>query len=127
MKLLLWAMVGGALGSGARHAVNVGFGRWLGTGGFPWWTLSINIVGCFLMGALIEAMALRFSGSPELRTFFATGVLGGFTTFSAFSLDFATLAGRSEHLQAGLYLVVSVAASIAAFYAGLWLVRWLPT
>jgi CrcB protein len=127
MKLLLWAMVGGALGSCARHAVNVGFGRWLGAGGFPWWTLSVNIAGCLLMGALIEALALRFSGSQELRTFFATGVLGGFTTFSAFSLDFATLAGRSAHLQAGAYLVASVAASIAAFYFGLWLMRALLT
>lgn len=127
MKLLLWAMVGGALGSGARHAVNVGFGRWLGTGGFPWWTLSVNVVGCLLMGALVEALALKFAGSAELRTFFATGVLGGFTTFSAFSLDFATLAGRGEHLQAGLYLVASVAVSIAAFYLGLSLMRWLLT
>ena len=102
MKLLLWAMAGGALGSGARHAVNVGFGRWLGSGGFPWWTLSVNVVGCCLMGVLAEVLAQKVQGSLEMRTFFATGVLGGFTTFSAFSLDFATLAGRSEHLQAGV-------------------------
>jgi CrcB protein len=123
MKLLMWAMVGGALGSGARHAVNVGFGRWVGTGGFPWWTLSVNVVGCCLMGVLVEVLAQKFSGSQEMRTFFATGVLGGFTTFSAFSLDFATLVGRNEQLQAVAYLVASVAASIAAFYAGLWLMR----
>lgn len=127
MKLLLWAMIGGALGSGARHAVNVGFGRWLGSGGFPWWTLSVNIVGCCLMGVLVEVLAQRFHGSLEMRTFFATGVLGGFTTFSAFSLDFATLAGRSEYFQAGAYLVTSVVVSIAAFYCGLWLMRTVLT
>ena len=95
MKLLLCGQAGGALGSGARHLVNVGFGRWLGAG-FPWSTLFVNVVGCFLMGVLIEALALRFHGSLELRTFLATGVLGGFTTFSAFSLDFALLMQRHE-------------------------------
>jgi len=123
MKLLLWAMVGGALGSGARHAVNVGFGRWLGAGGFPWWTLSVNVLGCCLMGVLVELLAQKFSSSLEVRTFFATGVLGGFTTFSAFSLDFAALVGRHAYLQAGIYVAASVVVSIAAFYAGLWLMR----
>lgn len=127
MKLLLWAMVGGALGSGARHAVNVSFGRLLGSGGFPWWTLSVNVVGCCLMGILVEVLAQKLQGSLEMRTFLATGVLGGFTTFSAFSLDFAALAGRSEYLQAGMYLVASVVVSIAAFYFGLWLMRTVLT
>ncbi len=127
MKLLVWAMIGGALGSGARHAVNVGFGRWLGTAAFPWWTLFVNIVGCMLMGVLVEALALKLKGSPELRTFLATGVLGGFTTFSAFSLDVAFLMGRNEHLLAGLYLAASVVATIAAFYLGLGVMRWLLT
>jgi CrcB protein len=126
MKLLLWAMIGGALGSGARHVVNVGFGRWLGPG-FPWWTLFVNVFGCFLMGVLIESLALKLQGSLELRTFLATGVLGGFTTFSAFSMDFAHLVGRHEHLQALLYLMGSVALSILALYAGLWLTRWVLT
>ena len=123
MKLLFLAMVGGALGAGARHTVNVGFGRWVGVSGFPWWTLSVNVLGCGLMGVLVEVLAQRYSSSLEVRTFFATGILGGFTTFSAFSLDFAALAGRHEYLQAGIYLVASVVLSIAAFYAGLWLMR----
>ena len=125
MKLLLWAMIGGALGSGARHAINVGFGRWLG-GGFPWWTVFVNVVGCFLMGAAVETL-VRLQGSGELRTFIATGVLGGFTTFSAYSLDFATLLGQHNVAAAIVYLIGSVLLSITAFYAGLWLTRWLLT
>jgi CrcB protein len=126
MKLLLYAMAGGALGSGARHLVNVGFGRWLGAG-FPWWTLFVNVVGCLLMGVVIEVLAVKFQGSIELRTLLATGVLGGFTTFSAFSMDFAFLLQRQEHVAAALYLLGSVALSILALYVGLWLVRWLVT
>jgi len=126
VKLLLWAMIGGALGSGARHAVNIGFGRWLG-GGFPWWTLFVNVAGCFLMGITVEILALKLKGSLELRTFIATGILGGFTTFSAYSLDFATLLGRQQQLAASGYLIGSVMLSIAALYLGFWLTRWLLT
>jgi fluoride exporter len=126
MKLLVWAMVGGALDSGARHLVNVGFGRWLGAG-FPWWTLFVNVTGSLLMGLLIESFALRFQGSQELRNFLATGVLGGYTTFSAFSMDFAHLVQRHDYAQAGLYLAGSVIVSILALYAGLWLTRWVLT
>jgi fluoride exporter len=126
MRLLVWAMVGGALGSGARHLVNVGMGRWLGAG-FPWWTLFVNVTGSFLMGVLIEAFALKFQGSQDLRTFLATGVLGGYTTFSAFSMDFAHLMQRHDYLAAGLYLAGSVALAILALYAGLWLTRWVLT
>jgi CrcB protein len=124
MKHLLYAMAGGAIGSGARHLVNVGFGRWLGIG-FPWWTFFVNIVGCGLMGVLVESLALKFHGSIDLRTFLATGFLGGFTTFSAFSLDFASLIQRQEHMQASLYLIGSVALSILALNAGMSVTRWL--
>jgi len=126
MKLLLWAMVGGALGSGVRHSVNVGMGRWLGSG-FPWWTLFVNVTGSFAMGLLIETFALKFQVSQEVRTFLMTGVLGGYTTFSAFSMDFALLMQRHDYAAAALYLAASVALSILALYAGLWLVRALPT
>jgi CrcB protein len=126
MKLLVWAMVGGALGSGARHLVNVGLGRWLGAG-FPWWTLFVNVTGSLLMGILVESFALKLQGSQELRTFLATGVLGGYTTFSAFSMDFAHLMQRHDYLAAGLYLAGSVIVSILALYAGLWLTRWVLT
>ena len=124
MKLLLLACAGGAVGSGARYLVGVGVLRIVGvTSGFPWATLCVNVVGSFLMGFFIEMLALKLSGSQELRTFFATGVLGGFTTFSAFSLDFATLLSRKQEFAAGSYLVSSVALSFLALFAGLALAR----
>lgn len=122
MKFLLLAVAGGALGSGARHLVNVGFGSW-SDGGFPWATLTVNIVGCFLMGVLIEALTLRFDGSLELRTFLATGILGGFTTFSAFSMDFAQLTQRGDLALGLIYVAASVLLSIAAVFAGLAIAR----
>ena len=126
MKLLLYAMAGGAVGTAARHLVNIGMGRWLGAG-FPWWTFFVNVTGCLLMGILIEALALKFQGSTEVRTLLATGVLGGYTTFSAFAMDFGFLMQRHEQVQAALYLVASVALSIVALYVGLWATRWLLT
>ena len=126
MRLLLLVAVGGAAGSAARHLVNVGFGRWLGAG-FPWSTLFVNVAGGLLMGVLIEALALRVSGSLELRTLLATGVLGGFTTFSAFSLDFVMLVERQELALAGAYVAASVVLSILALYAGLALTRLVLT
>lgn len=122
MRLVLYAAAGGAIGTAARHLVNVGFGRWLGPS-FPWSTLFVNVAGGFLMGALIEALALRFDGSLELRTFLATGILGGFTTFSAFSMDAVLLIQRGETATAALYVGASVALSILALLAGLWFVR----
>lgn len=118
MRLLLLACAGGALGAGLRHLVNTGAVRLLGIG-VPWGTVLVNIVGSFLMGWLIEALALRFNGSPEIRIFLATGLLGGFTTFSAFSLDFTVLLQRGDHVAAALYLIGSVSLSILALFAGL--------
>lgn len=118
MKLLLLASAGGAIGAGLRHLVNLGAFRLLGSGA-PWGTLAVNIVGSFLMGMLIEALALRFNGSPEVRVFVATGVLGGLTTFSSFSLDFANLVQRGDHVMAALYVVSSVVIAFVAFFAGL--------
>ncbi len=117
MKLLLLASAGGAIGAGARHLVNVGMGRLMGTT-FPWGTLTVNIVGSFLIGLLIEYFLLRGISSSQTRAFLATGVLGGFTTFSAFSLDIAVLMGRKEHAVAALYLAGSVGLSILMLYAG---------
>jgi fluoride exporter len=115
-------MFGGALGAGARHLVNVGFARagWLG---FPWATLAVNVVGGLLMGLAVELVTRRFGGSPELRTFLATGILGGFTTFSAFAFDVEVLMTRGETAAAMLYIAASVVLSIAALYAGLALGR----
>ncbi|MCK5712203.1 MAG: fluoride efflux transporter CrcB [Hyphomicrobiaceae bacterium] len=126
MRLLLFAAAGGAIGAGARYLVNIGFGRALGAG-FPWSTLFVNVLGSLLMGVLIEILALRLNVSPEVRTLLVTGVLGGFTTFSAFSLDFAVLIERGETLSAMAYALGSFAASIGALFIGLSLVRAILT
>ena len=126
MRLLLFAAAGGAIGAGARHLVNIGFGRVLGVG-FPWSTLFVNVLGSLLMGVLIEVLALRLNVSPEIRTLLVTGVLGGFTTFSAFSLDFAVLVERGETAGALVYALGSVGASIGALFIGLSLVRAILT
>lgn len=118
MRLLLLACAGGAIGAGLRHLVNIGAVRMLGAG-FPWGTFAVNLAGSFLMGLLIEALALRYNGSPEIRTFLATGVLGGLTTFSAFSLDFVFLMQRGELAAAAFYLIGSVSLAILALFAGL--------
>jgi fluoride exporter len=122
MRLLALAVLGGGLGAGARYAVQAAMMRALGAG-FPWWTLTINVVGSFLMGAVVALLASRFDNSPDVRTFVATGILGGFTTFSAFSLDFVTLIDRKEQTAAMLYAIGSVSLSILALYAGLALAK----
>lgn len=122
MYHLLLVAVGGALGSGLRHLVNLGALRLLGPA-FPWGTLTVNLVGCFLMGVFVELLARRFGGSTELRLFVATGFLGGFTTFSAFSLDFAALYERGALAQAFGYVAASVVLSIAALFLGMWLAK----
>lgn len=123
MRLLLIASAGGAIGTGFRFLINRVFAH-AGLIEFPWATLTINILGSFLMGVLIETLALRFNASNELRTFFATGVLGGFTTFSAFSLEFATLYERGDMAAAFGYVAASVILSLFAIFAGLSLMRW---
>jgi len=122
MMELIVVMVGGAIGSGLRHLTNVGAMRIAGPN-FPFGTLTVNLVGCFLMGVLIAVLARRSGDTQAVRLFFATGVLGGYTTFSAFSLDFATLWERGTMNTALLYAVVSVLGSLAAVFVGLWFVR----
>ncbi|MGI9372982.1 MAG: fluoride efflux transporter CrcB [Hyphomicrobiales bacterium] len=122
MPTLIWIALGGALGASARYLIGTQTLRLMG-GGFPWGTLCVNVLGSFLMGMLISALALKFSLSQEVRHFLTTGILGGFTTFSAFSLDFAILTERKAHLLAWSYLGASVAFSILALFAGLWLMR----
>ena len=113
---------GGGLGAVARYGMNIGVGRMVGSA-FPWHTLAVNILGCFVMGALTEAMALRLNVSNEMRLFLTTGILGGFTTFSAFALDFALLVERRDMVGATAYACASVGLSIIACFAGLALVR----
>lgn len=118
MTNLLIVALGGAFGAALRHLVNLATLRMLGPN-FPWGTLTVNIIGSFVMGLFIELLARRLDGSQELRLLIATGVLGGFTTFSAFSLDIAVMWERGAVLTASIYAVSSVVLSIAALFAGL--------
>ena len=122
MSHILIVALGGAVGATLRHLVNLATLRMFGPG-FPWGTLTVNIVGSFAMGLFIELLMRRLGGSQELRLLIATGVLGGFTTFSAFSLDFAVMWERGALLNASIYAVTSVVLSIAALFAGLATVR----
>tara|TARA_R100000005_G_scaffold82128_1_gene49669 strand:- start:427 stop:807 length:381 start_codon:yes stop_codon:yes gene_type:complete len=122
MNMYLSVAVGGALGACARYGVGHIVMRYFGPG-YPYGTLFVNIVGSFLMGVLIELIALRWSVSPELRVFLVTGLLGGFTTFSAFSLDVALMVEKGEMLAAAFYVLLSVTISIAGLFAGLHLMR----
>jgi CrcB protein len=122
MHGLLAVAAGGVVGAVARYLVYQATGHLLGHG-FPYATLIVNVVGSFAMGVLVEAMALVWSTSTEMRLFLAVGVLGSFTTFSTFSLDFVVLYERREWLLSGIYAVLSVVLSIAALFAGLYLAR----
>ncbi|ESY82877.1 camphor resistance protein CrcB [Mesorhizobium sp. LNHC221B00] len=121
---LLLVVVGGGIGAGIRHLANMGALRLVGPN-YPWGTMAINIVGSFAMGLFIAILARR-GGSTEVRLFVATGILGGFTTFSAFSLDFATLWERGATLPAFGYALASVIGAVIALFLGLWLARSLP-
>ena len=124
MNLVIAIALGGAVGAVARHYVGAQMLRLLGDG-FPWGTLTVNVVGSFAMGALVEIMALRWNVGPELRAFMTVGILGAFTTFSTFSLDFAVLTERGALGLAAVYAVTSVVLSVLALFAGLWLFRTL--
>lgn len=119
---LLLVAAGGAAGSASRYLISSAALRAFGPG-FPVGTLIVNVAGCLMMGLMAALLAFRFNLSEPLRLLLATGFLGGFTTFSAFALDFAVLWERGEMGLAFLYAVVSVLVSLAALFAGLWLVR----
>ncbi|MGE4281101.1 MAG: fluoride efflux transporter CrcB [Magnetospirillum sp.] len=119
---LLWVGAGGALGSCARYLSFVVMGQVVGTA-FPWGTLFVNIVGSFVMGVLAELGALAWQPSQEVKLLLMTGVLGGFTTFSTFSLDVALLVERHDWTIAALYVAASVLLSVGALFAAMALVR----
>ena len=125
MNGFLYVALGGAIGASLRHGAGLAAVR-MGLSGWPWATFAVNLVGSLAMGLLIGFLAFRgeaLGGGQGMRLFLATGILGGFTTFSAFSLDFATLYERGDIAQAGLYVAVSVAVSLAALFAGLSVTR----
>lgn len=120
----LLVFLGGGLGAASRHGVNVLSARLLGTD-LPWGTFIVNVVGSTLMGLLVGYLAFRATGgwTQHTRLLLTTGFLGGFTTFSAFSLDAALLWERGAAGQALGYVAASVVLSILGLFAGLWLVR----
>ena len=120
--LYLIVFLGAGIGGALRHGVNVGSARLFGYG-FPVGTVIVNILGSFVMGLLAGYFAFRPGIGQHVRLFLTTGILGGFTTFSAFSLDTALLVERHSYGLAAGYVVGSVAAGIAALFFGLALFR----
>lgn len=118
----LIVFIGAGIGGALRHGVNVAALRLVGAG-FPWGTLAINVAGSFVMGLVAEYFALKSGLPQQWRLFLTTGVLGGFTTFSAFSLEVALLYERGELLAAGLYMLGSAVLAVAGLFAGLYVIR----
>lgn len=125
MQTLLAVAAGGAIGAAGRYLVSTQVARWAGTA-FPWGTLTVNVLGAAVMGLLVGLFARVWAVGDPWRAFLTTGILGGFTTFSAFSLEGALMIERGQYLQAGLYAVASVLLCLAALLGALWLTRALP-
>jgi CrcB protein len=118
----LIVFLGGGLGAALRHGFNLAFARLLGTA-FPYATLFENVSGSIVMGVLVALFAFRGGIPQHWQLFLTTGILGGYTTFSTFSLDTALLYERGEIGLAAAYVLLSVALSIGGLFAGLALVR----
>lgn len=124
MKMLLLASAGGAIGAGTRYAISQWFAA-KGLIGFPWATLFINVTGSALMGITVGVLLVRTELPVELRVFLATGILGGYTTFSAFSLEIWQLIERGEAGLAAVYILASVVLSVAGLAGGILIARWI--
>jgi CrcB protein len=120
--IILAVALGGGVGAVIRFFVasTIQSAAWPG---YPWGIFVVNITGGFAMGLIVELSALRMQLTPEMRAFLTTGVLGGYTTFSTFSLDSVLLIERGNYGSAAIYIVGSTLLSILALFAGLWLVR----
>jgi fluoride exporter len=118
----LIVFLGGGLGAALRHGVNLMAQRAFSPA-FPYGTLIINVLGSLAMGLIAEYFVLKGGLSQHLRLFLTTGILGGFTTFSAFSLEAAVLYERGQHAGAAIYVVASVVLAIGALFAGMTIVR----
>jgi len=116
--LLLSVAAGGAIGAVGRFIVMNAAGHWLGHG-FPSGTFIVNILGSFLLGAFLEISALAWSPSAEVRAFIVVGVLGGFTTFSTFSMETYFLLQKGNPLPIAIYVVGSVVTAVLAFLLGM--------
>ncbi|WP_319528940.1 fluoride efflux transporter CrcB [uncultured Cohaesibacter sp.] len=118
MSHFIFVALGGAAGASLRHLVGMMALRSFGSG-FPYGTFICNVVGSFLMGLLIHLLAVKFHASTEIRLLLTTGLLGGFTTFSTFSLDVVTLTERGQMGIALFYVALSLAGGIVALFIGL--------
>lgn len=122
MHMILSIAAGGALGAVARYLLSARVTALLGAS-FPYGTLIVNVLGSFLMGLLITLFAKKFQVSAEMQAFLTVGLLGGFTTFSAFSMETVLLFERQAYGQAGLYVAGSLVLAIAGLFAGMYLAR----
>ncbi len=122
MKLIMAIALGGALGAVGRHLLTHQAANWFGAT-FPYGTLTVNVLGSFAMGLLVESLAQVWSPPLELRAFLTVGLLGAFTTFSAFSLEIALLLERGALVLAALYVAASVSLCVVGLFFGLWCVR----
>jgi CrcB protein len=122
--LLLAIAIGGATGSVGRYLLVAAVTQIAGAA-WPWGTLAVNAIGGLAIGVIAELLVLRWQGGPELRAFLVTGILGGFTTFSAFSLEAVALFARDAWGAALAYLACSVILSLAATALGIAVARWL--
>ncbi len=118
----LIVFIGGGVGAALRHGNNLLFARLLGTS-FPYATMFENIAGSLVMGLLAGYFAFKTGGTQHMRLFLTTGILGGYTTFSTFSLDFATLYERDQFVEAAAYALGSVGLALLGLFAGLAIVR----
>ncbi|MGX2998760.1 fluoride efflux transporter FluC [Streptomyces sp. JNUCC 64] len=121
-RVLAVVAAGGVLGAGARYGAAL---LWPTPGGaFPWTTLTVNAVGCALLGALMAALTAASAPGPLVRPFLGTGVLGGFTTFSAYAVDVRLLVRHGEGARAAGYLLLTPVLALAAVWAAAGLTRW---
>ncbi|MFV1601838.1 MULTISPECIES: fluoride efflux transporter CrcB [unclassified Phaeobacter] len=118
---VLYVALGGAIGAACRYLAGLGIHRLFGVGEFPAAILAVNVIGSFVMGLFVVAAAHK--GLTHLSPFVMTGLLGGFTTFSAFSLETATLIERGALGQAALYVLLSVGLSVGGLFLGLMAAR----
>ena len=119
-QAIIWVALGGALGAVGRYLVGLSLKT---ASGFPWATISVNILGSLLMGLVIGWLSRQNGGSDALRLFVAVGILGGFTTFSAFSMDLFTLLERRDIAATMLYLGGSLLGGLVAFIIGFMALR----
>lgn len=125
MPALILVMLGGAFGSAARYLTGKLTLGWFGPD-YPWGTLAVNLIGGFLMGALAGTLARIGQGGEQWRLLIGVGLLGGYTTFSAFTLDLMNMIERGDYGMGLGYILASVVGSALALFAGLSILRALP-